>query len=117
MEQNNSTDHDLLIRVDTKLGTLVNEMQLMRDNTNKRLDNLEKNKLDKEDFNDFRISNSQLIVDKATVQDKEIANILLVQSSITNKLDSVINKFYIIAGIGICISTALPYLIKAIFKV
>ncbi len=49
-------DHDLLIRVDTKLGTLIEEVQLMRDNTNQRLSTVEQTKVEKSDFNDFRVN-------------------------------------------------------------
>lgn len=54
IQHQSMNDHDLLIRVDTRLETLIGEVQLMRDNTNQRLAKVEDGKLEKADFNDFR---------------------------------------------------------------
>ncbi len=52
---NNSNDHDLLIRVDTQLINLTQEVRLMREGANERLNKVEINKLDKANFDEFKM--------------------------------------------------------------
>lgn len=48
------TDHDLLIRVDTRLGGLETEMRLLRDGTHSDIKDLKENKLDKTEFSTYK---------------------------------------------------------------
>lgn len=47
-------DHDILIRVETNLSNLTDEVRLMRDGSAKRLSDVETGKLDKAAFDDFQ---------------------------------------------------------------
>lgn len=49
------TDHDLLIKVSTQLETVIGEVRSLRDDTSKRLSEVEKNKLDVGYFNDYKV--------------------------------------------------------------
>lgn len=48
------TDHDLLIRVDTRLGGLETEMRLLRDGTHSDIKDLKEHKLDKSEFSTYK---------------------------------------------------------------
>jgi hypothetical protein len=50
---NNASDHDLLIRLDQKVENVTDEIRLLRDGSAKRLDEVERGKLDKTAFDDF----------------------------------------------------------------
>lgn len=54
MEEPRDNDHDLLIRVDTKLGNLIDEFRLLRDDVSRRLLAVERGKLDKDEFNTYK---------------------------------------------------------------
>ncbi len=54
MNSMNPNDHDLLIKVDTKLDNLTKEMAMMRDDNSRRLDRVEQNKVEKSDFEAFK---------------------------------------------------------------
>lgn len=47
-------DHDLLIRLDTKVDNLTNEIVMMRDNTTRRVEQLDHDKVDVTDFLEFK---------------------------------------------------------------
>lgn len=49
----NTTDHDLLIRLDTKVDNITTEMVMMRDNVTIRISELNSNKLDISIFKQF----------------------------------------------------------------
>ena len=49
----NSQDHDLLIRLDTNMMNLTDEVRLLRDGSAKRLTDVENGKLDKTSFDSF----------------------------------------------------------------
>jgi CHASE3 domain sensor protein len=66
-QDNNSTnDHDLLIRVDTRLEMLIREMQLMRDTTKEQINN----KVDKATFQDVRMEFTRQLQEMTTENDK-----------------------------------------------
>lgn len=46
-------DHDLLIRLDTNMSNLTDEVRLLRDGSAKRLTDVENGKLDKTSFESF----------------------------------------------------------------
>lgn len=50
----NLTDHDLLIRLDTRMGTLTDEMRLLRDGTTNDIKDLKERKLDRRDFEEYK---------------------------------------------------------------
>lgn len=113
-------DHDLLIRVDTKLGTLINEMQLMRDGTNSRLERVESGKVDKADLIEYKV----LVEKQMTEMRSDFTNDLtdkikpIATATETNTAAIVIlNKnMYIILGMGILLEVAIPIVIKLFFN-
>lgn len=46
----NPNDHDLLIRLDTKVGGVLEEIRLLRDGSDKRIEQLADKKLDRSEF-------------------------------------------------------------------
>lgn len=117
MDQN---DHDLLIRVDTKLGTLIEEVQLMRDNTNQRLSTVEQTKVEKSDFNDFRV-NIQNDLNKTELSFNKI---LLERSqhndemfkSQDTRISRIERNMYIGIGILSAIQVVIPLVLKYVFN-
>ena len=66
----NGADHDLLIRLDENVRSLTGEMKLLRDGTFSRIDNIEKNKLDVDAFDVFKIENAKAIAALFAITDK-----------------------------------------------
>ncbi len=64
-----NNDHDLLISMKENLKSIIEELRLLRDNTNDRLKNVEQNKLDKVDFVDFKITTNKTLDEKVDVKD------------------------------------------------
>jgi hypothetical protein len=102
--------------MDTKLGTLIGEMQLMRDGTNTRLDRVEQGKVEKSDFVDYKT-----LVDKSAVELR--VDLMGCVSALEKKVDSnqqsigVLNKnMYILIGMGVLLEIVVPIIIKFIFK-
>lgn len=116
----NSTDHDLLIRVDTKLGTLIQEVQLMRDTTNQRLTNVENNKVDVSEFHEFKAE----IVAQVLKLDTDFKKTLLERDKInmdankelSDKIDKLKTILYIGVGIVATLQFVIPIVIANILK-
>lgn len=87
-------DHDLIIRLDTKMDNLTTEVILLRDNSAKRLEVVEKNKLDKEDF---------MVFQTVVTRGMEASN---------RKIDVVTRNMYILIGIGIAFQFIAPIVYK-----
>lgn len=120
---NPNNDHDLLIRVDQKVQTLIEEVQLMRDSTNNRLQAVEANKLDRTEFNDHKVSfrnemnRMELDFNKVLIErSKENSDKFTMIEKIVEKNTTNINaiKWYI--GIGIGMVLTLQFIIPLIFK-
>lgn len=47
-------DHDLLIRIDTRLGTVEDELRLLRDGTQREVEILKKDKMDRNEFIEWK---------------------------------------------------------------
>lgn len=117
MDQN---DHDLLIRVDTKLGTLIEEVQLMRDNTNQRLSSVEQNKVEKAEYNDFKV----LIQNELNKIDLSFNKALLernqhndeIHKSQDSRITKIERNMYIGIGILSALQVIVPILLKYIFN-
>lgn len=113
-------DHDLLIRVDTKLGTLIGEMQLLRDDSRARLDRVEQGKLEKSDFLEYKVQNEKSIIEVRT----DLTGSLLERfNGVEEKVKgnsaniTVLNRnMYILIGIGLVLQFAIPIIIKLLFK-
>lgn len=113
-------DHDLLIRVDTKLGTLIQEVQLLRDDTTRRLGNVELNKLDKTEFNDFKVT-IQNDLNKADLnfskelleRDKRHDEIFKSQEVRISRIE---RNMYIGIGILMSLQVAVPIILKYLFN-
>ena len=113
-------DHDLLIRVDTKLGTLIEEVQLMRDNTNQRLSTVEQTKLEKSDFNDFKVN----IQNDLNKTDHSFNKILLERSQYNDemfksqdiRISRIERNMYIGIGILSAIQVVIPLVLKYVFN-
>ena len=118
MEDKN--DHDLLIRVDTKLGTLIQEFQLLRDDTTRRLGNVEQNKVDKSEFNDFRVNMTNEI-NKAdlnfnkTMLERDKHNEGLFKSQ-DERISRIERNMYIGIGILMSMQVGVPLIIKYLFN-
>lgn len=50
----NLTDHDLLIRLDTRMQNITDEMRLLRDGTTGDIKDLKEKKLDRRDFEEYK---------------------------------------------------------------
>ena len=126
MNQPNN-DHDLLIQVDTKLGTLIGEMQLMRDGTNTRLSNVEQNKVDKADFIEYKVGVEKAIIEaksdiyrtideRSRNRDEQIKTLNEGMTSISTKIDFLNRNIYIILGMGLLLEVLIPIFTKFVFK-
>jgi hypothetical protein len=60
----NTNDHDLLIEIKTNLSNLTGEMKLLRDDTKDRLSNVEKNKVERSDFIEYKNDNDRKVDSK-----------------------------------------------------
>lgn len=117
MDQN---DHDLLIRVDTKLGTLIEEVQLMRDNTNQRLSSVEQNKVEKTEYNDFKV----LIQNEINKIDLTFNKMLMERSqhneetfkSHDSRISKIERNMYIGIGILMVLQFVVPLVLKYVFN-
>ena len=58
-KETNLTDHDLIIRLDTKLDNLTDEVKRGNDNTKEQLTALGNNKLEKDEFHRWEISHAE----------------------------------------------------------
>lgn len=116
-------DHDLLIRVDTKLGTLLGEFQLMRDSTNTRLTSVEKDKLDVATFNEFKVENSKefnrfeleinkKFLEKDQQNEKTFIELRAANAAQNVKIEKLIRYLYIGLGIVGTLQFLAPFLIK-----
>lgn len=118
MEDKN--DHDLLIRVDTKLGTLIQEVQLLRDDSTRRLSSVEQNKLDKSEFNEFKLSifaevnKSDLNFNKELLErDKRHDEVFKSQDQRITRIE---RNMYIGIGILMSLQVGVPLILKYLFN-
>ncbi len=113
-------DHDLLIRVDTKLGTLIEEVQLMRDNTNHRLSTVEQTKVEKSEFNDFKVSiqndmnKSDLNLNKTFMERNQHNDELFRSQDI--RISRIERNMYIGIGILMALQILIPLILKYLFN-
>ncbi len=113
-------DHDLLIRVDTKLGTLIEEVQLMRDNTNQRLSTVEQTKVEKSDFNDFKVNiqndlnRTDLTFNKILMERSQHNDEMFKSQDI--RISRIERNMYIGIGILSAIQVVIPLVLKYVFN-
>lgn len=113
-------DHDLLIRVDTKLGTLIEEVQLMRDNTNQRLSTVEQTKVEKSDFNDFKVNiqndlnKTDLLFNKILMERSQHNDEMFKSQDI--RISRIERNMYIGIGILSAIQVVIPLVLKYVFN-
>lgn len=113
-------DHDLLIRVDTKLGTLIEEVQLMRDNTNHRLSIVEQTKVEKSEFNDFKVSiqgdmnKNDLNLSKTFLERNQHNDELFRSQDI--RISRIERNMYIGIGILMALQILIPLILKYLFN-
>jgi hypothetical protein len=127
--QLNQNDHDLLIRVDQKVGNVIDEMRLMRDDTSRRLNAVEENKLNKNEYNEYRVQAQASLIDleariKAQMlenkvnRDKENETTTKAISDIISVQNKMWRYIWIAVGITATVSTiasiAGPYIISHI---
>jgi hypothetical protein len=117
----NINDHDLLIRMDTRLQGLLSDVKLLRDDTRDSVRTLEQTKVSLSDFNEAKLDgdrrhlgfeNSLRELDKK--YGEQTATLIL-------KLDSVFKTIYIWTGglivLNILISAIIiPLVLKYLFK-
>jgi predicted GH43/DUF377 family glycosyl hydrolase len=113
-------DHDLLIRVDTKLGTLIEEVQLMRDNTNQRLSTVEQTKVEKSDFNDFKVNiqndlNKTDLTLSKTLMERNQHNEEMFKSQ-DQRITKIERNMYIGIGILMALQVIVPLILKYAFN-
>lgn len=113
-------DHDLLIRVDTKLSTLIEEVQLMRDNTNQRLSTVEQTKVEKSEFNDFKVNiqndlNKTDLAFNKIVMERNQHNDEMFKSQDT-RISRIERNMYIGIGILTALQVVVPLVFKYIFN-
>jgi len=110
----NGTDHDLLIRVDTKVQTLIDEMKQMRDVTNNRLLAVEQGKVDNNDFHEFkseinqRINTMDLEI-KKTLLERDKSNSLAFKA-VSDQIDNLKKIVYVGIGIVLCLQFVIMFL-------
>lgn len=102
-------DHDLLIRVDTRLETLIKEVQLMRDGTKEQIRNLEVNKLDINTFSTYISSKEKS--DSEARRDWEEANKKITESIGLHEQKLAEHTRLIYIGFGIVITIQFVVLI------
>jgi hypothetical protein len=126
-QQLNNNDHDLLIRLDQKVGNLVDEMRLMRDDTARRLNVVEENKVNKSDFNEARVQNQRALIEldaniKATMlerslnRDKQIESLNKRMDLIEDTVKSLSRYVYIGVGISMAISALISFVAPLLGK-
>ena len=75
MSMDSTTDHDLLIRLDTRFGNIENEMRLLRDGTSKDIATLVDKKLDRQEFIEFKLQHDAVQKEKADDVNREIGTV------------------------------------------
>ncbi len=119
------SDHDLLIRLDQRVGTVVEEMRLMRDDNGRRLNIVEQNKLDKGDFNEYRVSiekqfikfESDLakrLLEMSNDHDKEMKGLQDSLDGLSKQVSAMARYIFIAIGIGMVVSLILSAVLPSI---
>lgn len=96
MDNANPKDHDLLIQIDTKLGRVIYDVQELKDDTVKRISNLEEEKENKTDVARLQVEANKLHLDHET-------RLRLIE----HEQDNFKGKYAIIAGITVIILSAI----------
>lgn len=110
----NGSDHDLLIRVDTKVQTLIDEMKLMRDGTNSRLQNVENNKVDSKDFHEYKADVSQRILTMESDFKKTLLERDKINAENIKEITAQIDRLKIIVYSGVGLVAALQFVISVL---
>ncbi len=104
MENEHTRDHDLLIKLNTQMDTLIRDVKEMKDNTAKRVDDLEADKVSMAQLEQYR-------ADGAKIHDDHEARL----RNVENIFESFKGKYAILAVIGMAIvSLIVTYVSKHI---
>ena len=112
----NMTDHDLLIRLDTRMGGLETEMRLMRDNTVSDIKELKSDKLDRNEFSDYKIQNELTRREKIRDFEREFELANIEMKRIEKKTDFTLKVIYIGLGIVGTLQIVAPILMRYYFR-
>lgn len=108
----NLTDHDLLIRLDTRMAGLENEMRLIRDGTHDDIKELKEKKLDRQEFIDFKMENEKTRTEKITDFAKSEASIKIELEKQSKKIDFILRIVWMGLGILGAIELIAPFLVR-----
>lgn len=66
-----SNDHDLLIELKTLMGGVKTDIQDLKEGTSKRIDDLEKEKIDKKEFDEYKKTTDALLLTLASTKNSQ----------------------------------------------
>lgn len=116
-------DHDLLIRVDTKVDGLGREISGIRNDLAGRLGKVENNKVDKEDFENFKKTlfldqqKAEIVAKQAFEEyrktiDKELTAGASSMKTMSDNIDSLKKFMYLTMGIAIAAQFIIPFIAR-----
>ncbi len=108
MNENHTGDHDLLIEIKTKVMNLTDEVRLMRDDTKEKIKGLETNKLDLNEFRNFKL---ELSKDDLRLEG-EMKDMRAEISVIKSDIEKVFKYMYMAMGALAIIQIVMAYLLK-----
>lgn len=107
----NMTDHDLLIRIDTRQEGMDKEVRLLRDDTNNKILGLQTNKLERQEFTDFKVTNDLFHVEKIAENGRALKTITDGQEAQAKKVDKLYSVYLIGSGVLLTIQFIVPLIL------
>lgn len=104
----NLTDHDLLIRLDTRMSNLTDEMRLLRDGTTGDIKDLKENKLDRREFEEYKRERDNDRKEEARVKDEHF-------DKLDKKTDRIVVQMAAIGGALVVLEFVIPLVLKYYF--
>lgn len=110
------SDHDLLIRLDTRLENLECEMRAMRDGTRDDIKTLQLSKLESKDFDSYKSDHAREYAERLRNTDERHKNQMEWQDTQQNKVDGLQRFMYLAMGALTILQFASPFIIKLFIK-
>lgn len=101
MTNTKNSDHDILIRLDTKVDNLTTELVMLRDNTTARVNELHTTKLDANSFKDF-----------LAVYERELKEVVIKNNDFEDRLRRIEMRMWIAIGILMAMQILAPLLFR-----
>lgn len=105
-----STDHDLLIRLDEKVANVLDEVRLLRDGTQNEIKDLKLNKLERQEFLDYKVDHERHHSKEA----KDTADAIV---DLQQKTDRLVIQMAAIGGALLVLQFVIPLALKYLFHI